>query len=57
LANAYHFTIGSYFTPNYYFPGLIDDVRIFSSALSAYEIQKLYAEGIKGHNDVVASAK
>jgi len=30
---------------NNYFIGLIDDVRIYSQALSSAQIQKLYAEG------------
>jgi prepilin-type N-terminal cleavage/methylation domain-containing protein len=32
-----------------YFNGLIDDVRIYTSALSSSEIQKLYAEGKDRH--------
>ena len=32
-----------------YFSGLIDDVRIYSSALSSSDIQKLYAEGKAKH--------
>lgn len=31
------------------FPGLIDDVRIYSKNLTAMEVQKLYAEGLKTH--------
>jgi prepilin-type N-terminal cleavage/methylation domain-containing protein len=32
-----------------YFTGTIDDVRIYSDALSASEVQKLYAEGLPQH--------
>lgn len=35
----------------YYYTGKIDDVRIYSQALSASEIQKQYAEGLKEHSD------
>ncbi|MFA6340913.1 MAG: LamG-like jellyroll fold domain-containing protein [Candidatus Paceibacterota bacterium] len=34
------------------FDGLIDDVRIYSSALSGSDIQKLYAEGISSHSNL-----
>ncbi len=37
-------TIGSYNMGNHYFHGLIDDVRIYSRALTASEIQTLYAQ-------------
>jgi hypothetical protein len=30
--------------PSYFFNGLIDDVRIYSRALTAYEVQTLYAQ-------------
>ncbi|MFA5764038.1 MAG: LamG-like jellyroll fold domain-containing protein [Candidatus Paceibacterota bacterium] len=40
--------IGAY-TGGYFFSGLIDQVRIYSSALSSSEIQKLYTEGISSH--------
>ncbi len=36
--------IGTYSTSNYFFRGSIDDVRIYSRALSASEIQTLYAQ-------------
>ena len=38
---------------NYSLSGLIDDVRIYSSALSSSDIQKLYAEGKASHEVVV----
>jgi len=49
----YPFLIGksvgdSAFTAGY-FNGLIDEVRVYGQALSAFEIQKLYAEGIERH--------
>lgn len=36
-----------------YWAGLIDDVRIYSLALSSAEIQKHYVEGLKTHQDLV----
>ncbi|MGI6637450.1 MAG: LamG domain-containing protein [Minisyncoccales bacterium] len=36
--------IGTYSTGSYFFNGLIDDVRIYSRALTAYEVQTLYAQ-------------
>ncbi|MCX6789590.1 MAG: prepilin-type N-terminal cleavage/methylation domain-containing protein [Candidatus Gribaldobacteria bacterium] len=36
----------------YYFNGLIDDVRIFSSALSQAQIQQHYADGLKTHQNL-----
>lgn len=33
-----------------YFPGLIDDVRIYSSYLVQSEVERLYAEGLEKHN-------
>jgi prepilin-type N-terminal cleavage/methylation domain-containing protein len=35
-----------------YYPGLIDEVRIYSRALSAAEIQKLYADGLENHQNL-----
>jgi prepilin-type N-terminal cleavage/methylation domain-containing protein len=34
---------------SYFFKGFIDEVRIYNAALTAVEIQKLYAEGADGH--------
>ena len=36
--------IGRAVSQNYYYTGLIDDVRIYSRALTAYEVQTLYAQ-------------
>ncbi|MCX6013465.1 MAG: LamG domain-containing protein [Chloroflexi bacterium] len=36
-----------------YFNGLIDDVRIYSEALTQARIQQLYAEGLKTHQNLV----
>mgnify|MGYP001583051409 CR=1 FL=1 len=36
-----------------YFNGLIDEVRIYSKALSSAEIQKHYAEGLEKHKNLV----
>ena len=36
-----------------HFNGLIDEVRIYERALSAAEIEKHYAEGLKEHKDMV----
>jgi len=45
--NAY---IGKGYVSNYH--GLIDEVRIYSQALTAMEIQKHYVEGLKTHQDL-----
>ena len=37
--------IGSYSTPSNYFPGQIDDVRIYNYALTATQIKQLYNGG------------
>jgi hypothetical protein len=48
--------IGVFYTsPSLYFNGKIDNVRIYSTTLSAYEIQKLYAQGSNDHQDLIAS--
>ncbi len=45
--------IGAYsLTDSDKFHGLIDDVRIYSQALSAAQIQKLYAEGLERHKNL-----
>ncbi len=41
--------IGTYQGTNYNFNGFIDDVRIYSSALSQAQIQQHYAEGLFDH--------
>ncbi|MEI6421895.1 MAG: FG-GAP-like repeat-containing protein, partial [Lentisphaerota bacterium] len=40
--NSYPVTIGSYAGSNYFFKGAIDDIRIYSRALSDLEITQLY---------------
>ena len=47
------FEIGRSAEP-YYFNGLIDEVRIYSKALTLGEIQKQYAEGAAKHKDFAA---
>lgn len=39
-------------TDGLYFYGLIDEVRIYSAALSLTEVQKHYAEGLQRHQDL-----
>lgn len=34
------------------FKGILDEVRIYSEALSAFEVQKHYAEGLKSHSNL-----
>ena len=41
--------IGSFLAGQYFFNGYIDDVRVYSSALVASEVGKLYAEGKSLH--------
>ena len=48
ISNTDPLFIGS-MTTNYY-TGKIDEVRIYSEALSSAQIQKLYAQGVKRHN-------
>ena len=48
--------IGRSFNP-YYFNGFIDDVRIYSQALSQSQIQQQYVEGLKTHNDLAILRK
>ncbi|MFA6341008.1 MAG: LamG-like jellyroll fold domain-containing protein [Candidatus Paceibacterota bacterium] len=55
IVNAYHLHIGAR-TGGNNFIGSIDDVRIYSSALSGSDIQKLYADGISSH-EVAAITK
>jgi len=47
------FYIGRYGTTSYYFDGIVDEVRIYKSALSSAQIRKLYAEGAEKHGLVV----
>lgn len=44
--------IGSYGTGEY-FEGLIDDVRVYSQALTSAQIQKIYVEGLEKHKNLV----
>ncbi|MFA6340745.1 MAG: LamG-like jellyroll fold domain-containing protein [Candidatus Paceibacterota bacterium] len=44
-------TIGQGYDASRFFNGYIDDIRIYSSALSGSEIQKLYASGRPMHED------
>jgi prepilin-type N-terminal cleavage/methylation domain-containing protein len=50
LNNSQNLTMGK--GPSGYWQGMIDDVRIYSRALTASEIQKLYAEGLITHQDL-----
>ncbi len=45
----YSAKIGTRISPAEFFPGSIDDVRVYSQALTAAQIGKLYAEGAKTH--------
>jgi prepilin-type N-terminal cleavage/methylation domain-containing protein len=48
-----HVDIGSYRDHNQYFlTGKIDDVRIYSQALTQSQIQQQYAEGLRKYNDL-----
>jgi len=38
-----------------YFDGLVDDVRVYSQALTQSQIQQQYVEGLKTHNDLAIS--
>jgi hypothetical protein len=44
--------IGRYSNSGNYYKGLIDEVRIYSKALSSAEIQQHYAEGLGRHQDL-----
>jgi prepilin-type N-terminal cleavage/methylation domain-containing protein len=45
--------IGEYTNLNQdYFPGKIDEVRIYNKSLSTAQIQQLYAEGLEKHKDL-----
>jgi prepilin-type N-terminal cleavage/methylation domain-containing protein len=46
------FRIGSAPTGGYFFNGLLDDVHIYNRALTAQEVQRLYAEGLGGQERV-----
>ena len=39
---------GVYRKPEYGFPGLIDDVRVYKRALSSKEIKQIHQDGLKG---------
>lgn len=41
--------IGSWYGASAYFSGSIDDVRLYSQAFTAFEIQKMYAEQAPSH--------
>ena len=43
----------SSYSSTYFFKGFIDEVRIYSQALSAMEIQQHYVEGLERHKDMV----
>ena len=49
-----NFEIGRSFNP-YYFNGFIDDVRVYSQALSESQIQKHYVEGLERYSDLALS--
>jgi prepilin-type N-terminal cleavage/methylation domain-containing protein len=54
LISTYNVSIGrDYSSGTVYFNGLIDDVRIYSQALTQSQIQQQYVEGLKTHNDLV----
>jgi prepilin-type N-terminal cleavage/methylation domain-containing protein len=43
---------GGYSTSSYTTNGLLDEVRIYSRALTATEIQRIYAKGLKAHQNL-----
>lgn len=47
--------IGKDFANAYYFNGFIDEVRIYTEALSSAQIEKLYAEGLKRHTFAIVN--
>jgi len=49
------FTIGNHGKWTYPFLGLIDTVRVYKRAVQEAEVKELYAEGLKNHQDIIAS--
>lgn len=45
-------TIGGYNPTSYRFYGIIDEVRIYNRSLTAFEIQKRYAEGLEKYKNL-----
>lgn len=39
-------------TAAYYFPGLIDEVRIYEESLTSAQIEKIFVEGLERHRDL-----
>ncbi len=52
-ADGYNFQIGRRSDTTNFYNGIIDEVRVYTQALTAEEIQKHYAEGKDRHNNVV----
>jgi len=50
--NSQPLAIGRLYASGRYFNGFIDEVRIYSQALSANEIQQRYAEGLEKHKNL-----
>ncbi len=50
-----YFDIGEIVQSGEYFNGLIDGYRVYTSTLTASEVQKLYAEGKPSHPNVLAA--
>lgn len=53
--NSSIFTIGSYSNWTYPFLGLIDTVRVYKRAVQEAEVKQLYTEGLRNHQDFIAS--
>lgn len=49
-----NFMIGSHGAWTWFYKGLMDTVRVYKRAVKEAEVQKLYAEGLKTHKDLVA---
>ncbi|TSC78195.1 MAG: hypothetical protein G01um101429_883 [Parcubacteria group bacterium Gr01-1014_29] len=47
--STYPAVIGRYYSGGWFFNGMIDEVRIYSEALTAYQIQQMYGEGASTH--------
>jgi hypothetical protein len=48
-STTYNLRIGSNNGSDHFFDGVIDDVRIYKSALLSYQIKQLYAQGLIKH--------
>ncbi len=51
------FVLGSHGAGGWFYEGLMDTVRVYKRAVKEAEVQKLYVEGLKTHEDLVAVVK